>query len=179
MKYKTLLTLSSLMLLQATTVHAESIGDALAQCSKEGNSLQRLVCYDRVVKDIKQYSGLEDSIKRGYPVPTANASAPTTPAKPAMPASPSVQAENQFGLEHKQPIGEDVDSLSGNISSLDRTLRGKYVITLDNGTVWEQTDSDKLKLSDGETVTIERGILGAFYLTRSDVDRRMKVKRIK
>lgn len=179
MKYKTLLTLSSLMLLPVSAVHAETIGDALAKCSKEGNSLQRLVCYDRVVKDINQYSGLEESIRRGYPVPAANAATPATPAKPAMPSAPAAKAENEFGLEHKQPIGDDVDSMSGAISSLDRTLRGKYVITLDNGTVWEQTDSDKLKLKDGETVTIERGILGAFYLTRSDVDRRMKVKRIK
>lgn len=180
MKYTVLFSLCGFLALAPVTTFAETIGNALKQCSEQQNSLQRLVCYDRVVKDINQYSGLEEAIQRGYPVPSSKAENRSPVPAPRAPVAQadSPQSGTEFGLEHKKSVNEDMDSLSAGITKVEKTLRGKYIITLENGTVWQQTDDDLLKLEEGQTVTIERGMLGAFYLTRSDVNRQMKVKRV-
>ena len=185
MKYNALLLIAGALSLTATSAQAESIEDALNKCKSVDNSLQRLVCYDRVVKDMGQYSGLQEAIKRGYPVPPANSrpQAGNNP-RPALPevarqnAKPA-EPETRFGLEHTESNDSGDDTMYASIVEIDKSLRDKYVITLDNGTVWRQTDSDTLKLKAGQTISIERGLLGAFYLSRSDVNRQMKVKRIK
>lgn len=185
MKYNALLFIAGALSLTATSAQAESIEDALNKCKSVDNSLQRLVCYDRVVKDMGQYSGLEEAIKRGYPVPPANSrpQAGNNP-RPALPevgqqSAKPVQPETRFGLEHTESNDSGGDTMYGNIVKIEKSLRDKYVVTLDNGTVWRQTDSDTLKLEAGQTISIERGLLGSFYLSRSDVNRQMKVKRIK
>ncbi|WP_414829573.1 hypothetical protein [Alteromonas sp. H39] len=185
MKYNALLFIAGTLSLTANLAQAESIEDALNKCKSVDNSLQRLVCYDRVVKDMGQYSGLEEAIKRGYPVPPAN-SRPQAGNNPR-PALPEVAQQNaapeqsgtRFGLEHTEANDSGGDMMYASIVKIDRSLRDKYVVTLDNGTVWRQTDSDTLKLEEGQSISIERGLLGAFYLSRSDVNRQMKVKRIK
>lgn len=180
MKYTILFSLCGLLALVPGKAFSETIESALKQCSNQQNSLQRLVCYDRVVKDINQYSGLEEAIKRGYPVPSVSSEnrAPAPAPRASFDQQKASPSGTEFGLEHKKPINDDIESLTGSIVKTDKTLRDKYVITLDNGTVWQQTDDDTLKLEAGHTVTIERGLLGAFYLSRSDVNRRMKVKRV-
>ncbi len=160
---------------------AETVEQALAKCSAQKNSLQRLVCYDNVVKDLNQYQGLNKTVtQRRVDEASASAVKPQTQPQvsPQSQQAPSMP-ETEFGLEHKKEIGDDVDTMTSAIASLRETLRGKYVIGLNNGTQWEQTDSSPLTLEEGQSVTIERGILGAFYLSREDVNRRVKVKRIK
>lgn len=51
------------------------------------------------------------------------------------------------------------------------------IITLDNGSQWQQKDSQPLRLTVGMEVTIESGFLGAFFLSHDGVNRRIKVKR--
>jgi len=45
-------------------------------------------------------------------------------------------------------------------------LRGEAVVTLDNGQVWEQSDTDSRgRLQPGAAVSIRRGSLGSFWLS--------------
>ncbi|GGW79254.1 hypothetical protein [Alteromonas halophila] len=179
MKYNALLLLSFIGLGAPTTVAAETIENALAKCSEQKNSLQRLVCYDRVVKDLNQYSGLDGSVTRHQPVPKAR---PENPLPLANDSNSQRQQqrkpETRFGLEHTEDNTTESDTMSAMIAEAEKSLRGQYVITLDNGTVWRQTDQEYFSLKAGQSVTIERGILGAFYLSRSGANKQIKVKRV-
>ena len=52
MNKRALLLLVSVLPFSAFLAQAETVGEALAKCSETKNSLQRLVCYDRVEKQV-------------------------------------------------------------------------------------------------------------------------------
>ncbi|MDF2178736.1 hypothetical protein P2G88_10795 [Aliiglaciecola sp. CAU 1673] len=53
----------------------------------------------------------------------------------------------------------------------------KPIMTLDNGQLWKQVDSQRYYMPDGH-LYIERGALGSFWLGSEDANRRMRVSRI-
>ena len=70
--------------------------------------------------------------------------------------------------------------MSGTITDVSTSPRGDYIITLDSGMVWRQTSDDvNYKFRKGDTVLVERGALGAFYLKKSGASGRIGVRRIK
>ena len=165
-----------------------SIAVAIEKCSSEKSSLKRLVCFDRMAKSMRQYSGLEQSLTTAMPPIAASPIQPQSPAKlpvPAVAAAPqgavesasAPSGEQVFGLEHKQDTDEMISKLYGYVTDVTKSIRGMSIITIDNGQVWRQNDGSALKVKVGETVYIERGVLGAFYLGKDDLNRRMKVKR--
>ena len=165
-----------------------SIAVAIEKCSSEKSSLKRLMCFDRMAKSMRQYSGLEQSLTTAMPPIAASPIQPQPPAKlpvPAVAAAPqgavesasAPSGEQVFGLEHKQDTDEMISKLYGYVTDVTKSIRGMSIITIDNGQVWRQNDGSALKVKVGETVYIERGVLGAFYLGKDDLNRRMKVKR--
>lgn len=171
------------MLCTGGIASAETVDEALSNCSKEKNSLQRLVCYDKLVKDLNQYQGLDKSVTRDRVNAQAGTAKKTQQsdvvAKPAPRRQPEPEAGTDFGMEHKQDVSDKADSMTATITELRETVTGKLVIGLSNGTVWQQTGSKNLKIENKQSVTIERGWLGAFYLSKEGVNTRLKVKRIK
>ncbi|MDM7861566.1 hypothetical protein QTP81_13275 [Alteromonas sp. ASW11-36] len=174
----------------ATANAQQSIEEAISQCSKETNSLQRLVCFDRLAKTVREYTGAQQQLPTVSRQPAVVR--PSTPA--ASVAAPEVQqqvqqqaevatrnaptAEEEFGLEHKRDTDAMISKLYAQISSISTNQRRKRTVTLDNGQQWQQQDGSTLKISVGDTIYIERGVLGAFYMSTDDVNKRMKVKRV-
>ena len=76
--------------------------------------------------------------------------------------------------------GDQIDSIDGIIQSA-RTIRsGKWLLRLEDGAVWQQTDpprSTMRRIKAGDAITIERGALGSFVAKVND-GRAFKVKRI-
>lgn len=171
---------------------ASSIQDAMTKCSQVSNSLQRLVCYDRLAKSMRQYTGLEQSVSTvsRQPAVSAPTQRPATPERPAVAATqaadpttltPSVAvptAEQEFGLEHKRDTDKMISRLYASIAQISTNQYRKRVITLENGQQWRQQDGSTLKIAVGDRVYIERGSLGSFYMSNDDVNKRMKVKRV-
>ena len=178
MKFRALFLLATTLPLAAFSGQAETINDALLKCKNTDNSLKRLVCYDRVVRDMNQYSGTQEAISRTVNLPPRP---PASVAPRAVEDAPvqARQPQTQFGLEHKASTENLDSSLVATVTALSKAARGEIIVTLDNGTVWKQTNDVDLKLSVGQTVVIERGILGAFYATVDGMKKRMKVKRVK
>ena len=178
MKFRAFFLLATTLPLAAFSGQAETINDALLKCKNTENSLKRLVCYDRVVRDMNQYSGTQEAISRTLNIqprpPVANVPnvAKTAPVQ-------ATEAQTEFGLEHKVVVENLDDTMMANVTKISKTALGKIVVTFDNGTVWKQTNNVDLKLSVGQTVKIERGMLGAFYATVDGMKKRMKVKRVK
>lgn len=160
------------------SVQAEMLSEALLKCSEQDNSLQRLVCYDRIVKDMLQYNGLQQPISAEL-AQSATVEAKTMAVTPMVPSTAepaTLTPEQRFGAPQK-PAEESLDKLVAKVSEINKDPRQRLIITLDNGQVWRQTEQQGIKLAVGDALYIERGVLGAFYLGKNGQNRRMKVKR--
>ncbi|MEO1040456.1 MAG: hypothetical protein AAFX09_13025 [Pseudomonadota bacterium] len=78
-----------------------------------------------------------------------------------------------------------VDTLRGApVKSVRVNRAGKRVVELENGQVWVQTESRRLRgvrdrhLEEGLTATIERGLLGSFFMELSHDGTRYRARRI-
>ena len=162
---------------------AQVLPASVLACVQETDSARRLACYDREVLRLAPAAA-----KRMPAEPPSSASlesaAPNTP--PAADISPvlSDSPEHQFGMtgqlqrkEGTQP--PQVDKLSVRIAALSYKPRGEAIVTLENSQVWEEADAEShLPLHVGDTVTIRRGVLGAFYMS-SDKVLGLRVKRVR
>lgn len=101
----------------------------------------------------------------------------TTKAASTLPAE-TPMADNRGFYERTGPQGAIITSITGEFRGWDG--KGDR-FTLDNGQVWEVTDSStrlSVKLTNPE-VTIEPGVLGAWYLKVAGYNTRAPVRRIK
>lgn len=83
-----------------------------------------------------------------------------------------------FGGEEDE--GDDIASVDGVIKSA-RTIRtGKWLIELEDGAIWQQTEPPRSTMRRpraGDSITIERAALGS-YLAKVNDGRGFKVKRL-
>lgn len=183
MKTRLLSVATLLCAFSSFNVFAESIGDALEKCRNTDDSLKRLICYDKVAKSLNQFDGVDAQVNQlsEYKMAKTNAgnSREQAPSKrPDLPAKPAKPA-NEFGLEHKRDLASEASEITVTISSFDKNSRDKHTITFSDGSIWRQTDDTYLKLQEGQVVSIERGLFGAFFLSVEGLNKRMKVKRVK
>ena len=97
-------------------------------------------------------------------------------ATASAPAAPAPSASERFGLELQQAPADQLEQIQASVVKRKKDLYGKWVITLDNGQVWKQSESASFRFPS-EQVTIERGVLGAFYLRVDGQSKSIKVKR--
>ena len=159
---------------------------SLESCASIEDPAERLTCFDkltgRLPADKKKASDPTSSIIE--PVePKAEVVSPSTPAEiptvPLVESTPKVEAI--FGLEHKQkPEKERPDELKLKWTRKKKDAYGKWIITLENGQVWRQTDSKSFRFtSSDQLVVISRGLAGGFFLGDPERKKRIRVKRIK
>ena len=83
----------------------------------------------------------------------------------------------EFGLEHKEIAENGEESITSMISSVKKAPYGELIITLENNQQWRQIGSDSLRLDEGDTVIISRGVFNSFLLKKADQNRSIRVKR--
>ena len=80
----------------------------------------------------------------------------------------------------KQAAGDSTpeknSSVTATVTALQRRQDGLFVVTLDNGQVWAQSELDsRAELRPGDTVTVRRGALGSHLLiTPAGIGTRVK-----
>ncbi|TCI02650.1 hypothetical protein EZV61_12680 [Corallincola luteus] len=166
--------------LSCLSVHAAPA--SLQQCAAISDDAQRLNCYDqlaaRTLPDSPAAIAPETQpLPAVQPAPGGLAGAPDAPT--VMAVEPT--AEEKFGLEHKQAVAEDApETLTLRISKKKKNAYGKWVLTLENGQVWQQTDSTRYNFNhkDG-LVVISRGSVGSFFIGQPDRNKRIRAKRVK
>jgi hypothetical protein len=137
-------------------VLAEVIPPSLDACSAEADGTKRLACYDREIARLHK--------------PAAD----STPAATQERFGMTEALERKSGTQPKQ-----LDELTGRITGVSYKTSDEVIITLENGQTWEQAEPEAhLSLRPGDTVTIHRGMLGAFYLS-SDRIHGLRVKRVR
>lgn len=186
MKFK-LYTLTVLWALASLShANAESIASALEKCSNVENTLKRLVCYDQLSQQAKGYEDSQLPVanrptqSNPYSAPAIAGQTPTTLPPAAVQQRSARTAEDDFGLPPLQVVErEQLDSLVATVTKKDKTLRGKIIVTLDNGHVWTQSDTESFLLKVGDQVRIEKGLMGGHFLNVVSSKKRIRVKRTK
>ncbi len=136
-------------------VTAQSVSDEqMAACAQIENPLQRLVCFDELAAN-------------GDYQPQQSAS------------NNNNSRADDFGKEHlKDDNADGPDKRYVEIVKKTKDPYGRWILQLENGQRWQQTDSTTYQLPENADYYIERGILNSFYLGRTDLNGRIKVKRI-
>ncbi|WP_211051430.1 hypothetical protein [Parasphingorhabdus halotolerans] len=76
---------------------------------------------------------------------------------------------NLFGGDGDE--GSDIAQIDGVIKSAKTSRSGKWLITLEDGAVWQQTDAPRSTMRQpkpGDSITIERAALGSFLAKVND-----------
>lgn len=177
MRFSLILFVFPLLLIPGQS-QAETLAEAMEKCRLVSNSLKRLVCYDQLAQ---RANTLEDSdlveLYNNRPV-YREVQVPVDGQRPA-PAHQAKDPESSFGLELEiqREAKKEVSEITAVVGKVEESPRGKLIITLADGQVWRQTDGESLKIKAGQTVTISRGMLGAFYLKKQGSNSRIRVKR--
>lgn len=134
--------------------------DALLQCRQVESIEERVACYDRYVD--------------------------STHPKDAVTAVRIPDAQSLFGehdSEAKQIVAEalsieQIDQVLAEVANVSRSASRKLVVTLENGQVWQQVDSQALHLKEGDAVVIRKASLGSYRLEKESGSRRIRVRRL-
>jgi hypothetical protein len=167
----------------APAVSNDSWLTLVRSCAAQTDESARLKCYDAAVAALLRQPDAANCTNAG--AQPAAAAEPVTP-----PRLPSAQREvnpaGQFGLESGQILSKEskgtgpaaLKRLTARILNISHRRAGYLVLHLDNGQVWEQTeDGPDLKIGEGDTVSIDRGLLGAYWLSGQSGHLAIKVRR--
>ena len=78
-----------------------------------------------------------------------------------------------FGLSEQAKAARDPekarqsnpDSITATVTEVGKQPRGQFIVTLDNGHVWVQSETNsRARLAVGDTVTIKKGALASYLL---------------
>jgi hypothetical protein len=159
---------------------ASELEAAIADCRSITTATGRLDCYDAIklgeelaaraaasTKEMGEASGSDDSAA------ALAAAATATAVVVAVDEPPS--EEEKFGFEFD--VKDALQSVTSDVTEVRKNAKGGLVLTLANGQIWQQSDGQTLFMDEGDSVTITRGALSAFYLTRDGKGRRYKFAR--
>jgi hypothetical protein len=123
-------------------------------CAAQVDDARRLACYDR------QFRALDVT------PPSQPQTAPNSAS-----AAP-VTAEQRFGMngqvERNDPAAQapKLGRLAGRVVVVGHKPHGEVIFKLENGQVWEEADGETpVELKVGATVTIDAGVMGAYWLS--------------
>ena len=144
-------------------------------CASVSDGAKRLACYDAALAAADADAAARLAEQRR--------AAEIAAAKAAEEAKARKEQERlaAFGAaDAKQAGGEEaINEISATIAELKEGLSG-FVVTLDNGQIWRQTESRTLPpVRVGDTVTIRKGVIGGYRMTFEQQQRTIAVKRVK
>jgi hypothetical protein len=178
---------------------AEEMAQQIISCRALLIADERLSCYDRVIvedtgsENDNDISGQSEAPLRNSQTETASRVEPITAESAtgekqtetissaevfeSQEALFGMSAEEQLRAVHEESTREEIEA---GISELRYANYGrtKVVIWLDNGQIWQQIDSQNLRLSENDRVVVRRASFGSFLLNKVGSNGSMRVKRI-
>jgi hypothetical protein len=166
---------------------AESLQAQLGRCVRITGLLQRLACYDGVVKD----AGISAPVPARPAPASPYASIPPAPV-PAITAAPALAsaapvappAAPSFGSESlpraRTAPSASARSIVAAVAGLTFDGTGHFTVTLDNGQVWRQVPGDMaiLRQTQVGSVRIARSVFGSYDLSLPGLHASYRVVRI-
>jgi hypothetical protein len=180
----------------SATAAAQGSPDPLDTCTKQTDATARLACFDHEMQrrhattpTTPATTPAATGTRAATTPPTVTATPAATPAAPASAAANQQHTDENIGLEgtqlHKKLKEQGVETkpepIKPIVSTIARLLPrpdNEYAFELDNGQTWEQAESKTLDVNPHDTVTIQPGMLGAFFMT-TQRHQRVRVHRIR
>lgn len=162
---------AGLTLATAGDASAQEAPRNIADCADVEDSKLRLACYDSFARAMKPTS---------EPAPAAAAPAAATLASSA--TAPMPTASETFGNPPKTKKERDLEikSIDVVITKARKQRYGGWSMLTEDGQIWRQTDSYKLRLRNFPLrATIRKGKLGSYFMAIDGVKRSVRVARQK
>ncbi|HYP78858.1 MAG TPA: hypothetical protein VEQ17_01115, partial [Steroidobacteraceae bacterium] len=169
--------LACTLLLPVALFAADAQVESARQCAQQKDSLQRLVCYDRIF----QAAEAKPPVAAAAAVaPAASPAAAPAKAAPAAAAPPVVAAgataaaapamgEEALKKPQKEKAASEPKHLEAKVTAARQMRPELFRLSLDNGQVWQQQDVSSLfHVEVGDTVRIEKGSMGSYRMARAD-----------
>lgn len=163
------------LLVNASAIAADAQVEAGRQCGQLKDSLQRLVCYDRIFQagDSAAPAPAPAAAPRAaapvpvpVPAPAPRVTAPAVASAPVAPPALGDESVQRREKEKNKPV--EPAALDATITALKETRPQVVRLTLGNGQVWQQMDmSSVFQVNVGDTVRIEKGTMGGYRLART------------
>jgi hypothetical protein len=151
----------------------QSMTDKLYACIGMTDAQARLACYDAAVGELKQAQSQGD-------VAVVSRADVQQARKDSFGFSAPPQASVTAAITAPAAAEPEIDNVKVTITGATKRADGKYRFTLDNGQVWDQTDTVKLRLLPDAPFAgeIRKAALGSFFLKPADKTA-VRVKRVK
>ncbi len=171
----------------SSPVSAESLQVQLGRCVRMTGLLQRLACYDGVVKDAGISAPASLRAAPASPIasiPPASAMAAPPALASVAPVSPMPPAASSFGSESlpqaRRPPSGSARAILAGVTNLSFDGTGHFTVVLDNGQVWRQVPGDMSILSRTQvgSVRIARSVFGSYDLNLPGLHTSYRVVRI-
>lgn len=161
---------------------AQAVPPTVHACESITSDQQRLACFDHELAKLESAqtkpSTATSSERNSNVQASAGAALPEKAAadtNTTAHAAKSLPPEQTFGLSGDQiralearqggtPPPVKLKKLTAQIASVSRNSVGRWVIKLDNGQVWRQTETRSFEASPGEAVRISTGAMGTYWL---------------
>ena len=138
---------------------------ALKKCADIVSIQERVTCYDQLAERPATGERAATAEHPGTAERAATAEHPGTAERAATPVAAA--PKETFGLysaEHPHPNVAKAAAVTLKIASIANGSSGHPIATMEGDQVWELDGPDPL-LKSGDTVTIDRGVLGSFIMT--------------
>ena len=146
--------------------------EALTECRQIEEVAERVVCYDKFV-DSHFPTDSSDRVEITAP--------PEITKSNAVPDAQSLfgtnDAEAKRLVETSLAI-EQISEIEAIVTDVRRSSNKKLTMTLDNGQIWRQLDSQRLPLKSGEAVIVHKASLSSYLMEKQSGSRSIRVKRV-
>lgn len=157
MRRRRALLLVPALVLAGAAVAAPDLREDLARCAAIAADHARLACYDQLVPAQAQGSDAAPPAPQAQPAGAPEFGASSLPDAPAEPASLQARV----------------------VGKVDGWKNGT-LFRLDNGQVWRCTDEEEgFDVLARPAVTIERNLIGSYWMHLEHVTRRVRVQRVR
>ena len=88
--------------------------------------------------------------------------------------------EEDFGQSQPKNDGdgaEEVTSMTQTVAKILVDPYDNFIVTLENGQVWRQVESGRIRIREGDSITIEQTLMGGHMLQVDDKGRAIRVRR--
>jgi hypothetical protein len=131
-------------------VNAEDFYTKLHACTQEHDDGKRLACFDRETVALPPPDREQKKVRASPP---------------------------EFGLVEK-PNAATPRNETDRLAAVTQRPNGAFVFSLENGQLWKATDQSYLPVHVGDSVTIQAGALGSFWLSVAGSNRTVRVTRV-
>ena len=155
------------MLLSAPAFAQQGLPAQVYACANIEDAGQRHACFDALVPELKKAGGAP--VAKAPPVAAARS-----------PLTAPVLSPAEAAVAKAAPKGNDIDEVRLAVKAIDEGRDGKYRFSMENGQLWRQLDTVKLRnLGRGPwQVEIRKAAMGSYMLTVDGQRAAVRVERM-